>query len=258
MAIPLASGGVNETRTLSTADGPMGIHIVRPDGDGPFPVIVFFHHGPGLDDGSKDAMQLLADEGYYVVSHDRYHRDGAWYSLTPEMRSDQDAMKKFWGVLMGTTEEMVDRDLGAVIDHVDADPAARGGAMGCIGYCIGARSVVCTMAGRADRFAAGAGMHPSFCTTDKPDSPHLRVPSITGSMYIAFGSADKMQSPDDNVPFIEAVRSMSDGRGEVEIHDGADHGFAVPKSPAYHEAAAARSYERALALFDRVLRSRHL
>ena len=29
----------------------MGVHIVRADGDGPFPVIVFFHHGPGLDEG---------------------------------------------------------------------------------------------------------------------------------------------------------------------------------------------------------------
>ena len=52
---------VNETLTMATPDGDMGIHVVRPDGDGPFPVIVFFHHGPGLDDGSKQAMQLLAD-----------------------------------------------------------------------------------------------------------------------------------------------------------------------------------------------------
>jgi carboxymethylenebutenolidase len=114
---------------------------------------------------------------------------------------------------------------------------------------------VCTMAAHPDRFVAGVGLHPSFCTTDAPDSPHLRVPSITGSMYIAFGSADKAQSPEDNAPFIEAVRAMPDGRGEVEIHDGADHGFSVPKSPAYHEAAATRSYERALALFDRTLKT---
>ena len=37
------------------------LHIVRPDGDGPFPVVVFFHHGPGLDDPSKRTMQLIAD-----------------------------------------------------------------------------------------------------------------------------------------------------------------------------------------------------
>ena len=244
---------MHETRTIPTPDGDMGIHIVRPDGDGPFPVIVFFHHGPGLDNGSKDTMQLLADRGHYVVSHDRYHREAPWFSMTPEMRNDQDAMQRFWGVLMGTTEEMVDADLGAVLAHVDGDVAARDGAMGCVGYCIGARSVVCTMAAHTDRFTAGVGLHPSFCTTDQPDSPHLRVPSITGSMYIAFGSEDKMQSAADNVPFIDAINAMSGGRGEAEVLDGADHGFGVLKSPAYHEAAASHAYDKAFALYAKAL-----
>ena len=230
----------------------MGAHVVRPDGDGRFPVMVYFHHGPGLDDGSKESMQMLADAGYYVISHDRYHREGPWYRMTPEMRGDQEAMQRFWGVLIGTTEDMVDRDLQAVSEHVDGDPAARGGAMGCIGYCIGARSVVVMMARHGDRFAAGVGMHPSMCTTDQPDSPHLLVPSIPGSLYVAFGSEDKMQSPDANVPFIEAVRSMPDGRGEADVLDGADHGFAVP-GPSYHEAAATTAYDKALTLFAKAL-----
>jgi len=247
---------MNETLTLSTPSGDMGIHVVRPDGDGPFPVIVFFHHGPGLDDGSKATMQLLADanDGHYVISHDRYHREGAWYSMTPEMRTDQEAMQKFWGVLMGTTEEMVDEDLKAVLAHLDADPAAdTSRPLGCIGYCIGARSVVVTMANHGDRFAAGVGLHPSFCTTDKPDSPHLMVPSIKGSMYIAFGSEDKMQSAADNVPFIDAVNAMPDGRGEAEVLDGADHGFGVLQSPAYHEEAATHAYAKARALYAEAL-----
>ena len=241
---------MNETLTLSTPDGPMGVHIVRPDGDGPFPVVVFFHHGPGLDDASKQTMQLIADQGYYVISHDRYHREGEWYGMTPETRNDQEAMQRFWGVLIGTTEQMVDTDLDAVLDHVAADPAAADDRqLGCIGYCIGARSVVCTMAWHNDRFGAGVGLHPSFCTTDEPDSPHLLVPDIKGSMYIAFGSKDQMQSPEANVPFIDAINAMSGGRGEAVVHEGADHGFGVLGSPSYHEQAATASYEKAFALF---------
>lgn len=230
----------------------MGIHIVRPDGDGPFPVIVFFHHGPGLDDGSKDTMQMLAGsgDGYYVISHDRYHRVGSWYCMTPEMRNDKEAFQKFWGVLTGTTEDMVDTDLAAVLTHVDADPAARDGKMGCIGYCIGARSVVVMMARHNDRFGAGVGMHPSYCTTEDPDSPHLLVPTIEGSLYVAFGSEDKMQSAEDNIPFIDAVRQMPDDRGDADILDGANHGFAVLNSAAYHDEAAAVAYEKAAVLFS--------
>ena len=81
---------MNETHTLTTPDGDMDVHVVRPDGDGPFPVVVFFHHGPGLDGPSKETMQMLADAGYYVISHDRYHREQAWFVMTPEMRGDQD------------------------------------------------------------------------------------------------------------------------------------------------------------------------
>ena len=249
----LRSVDVNETLAVQASDGEMGIHVVRPDGDGPFPVIVFFHHGPGLDDGSKQAMQLLADAGHYVVSHDRYHREGPWFSLTPAMRSDPDEMKRFRGVLTGTTEEMVDRDLVALLGHVAGDPAAAGDPLGCIGYCVGARSVVCSMAAHPNRFAAGVGLHPSFCTTGASDSPHLGVAAITGSLYVAFGADDKMQSPADNVPFIDAVNAMPDVRGEAEVLDGADHGFSVPGSPAYHGVAAAHAYEKALALFARTL-----
>jgi carboxymethylenebutenolidase len=227
----------------------MGAYVVRPDGDGPFPVIVFFHHGPGLDAASKQTMQMLADEGFYVISHDRYHRVKPWYVMTPELRNDPEEMKKFWGVLVGTSEDMVDEDLQGVFAHLDADPAAQDGKVACIGYCIGARSVVVMMARHNDRFAAGVGMHPSYCTTDDPDSPHLLVPTIEGSLYVAFGSEDKMQSAEDNVAFIEAVRAMPDGRGEADILDGANHGFAVLNGPAYHEAAASTAYGKALKLF---------
>ena len=225
----------------------MGIHVVRPDGDGPFPVVVFYHHGPGLEEGSKETMARIAEWGYYVITHDRYHRSEPWYRIAS--RSD-DEMKKMFGLILGTTEDDVADDLGAVLTWLPSDPAAGQGAMACIGYCIGARSVLCTIRDHGDRFRAAVGLHPSFCTTEEPDSPHLAVPPYTGSLYIGFGSADTMQPASANGPLIEATNALD--KGEAEIHDGADHGFGV-YGDAYHEAAARRSYERAKAMFDREL-----
>jgi carboxymethylenebutenolidase len=236
------------TETITSPSGPMGVHVVRPEGDGPFPVVVFFHHGPGLDEGSKQTMARIAEWGYYVVTHDRYHRAEPWYAM---QGSGDDEMKKMFGLVLGTTEEEVAEDLGALLEWLPSDPAARSGAMGCIGYCIGARSVLCTIRDRGDAFRAGVGLHPSFCTTDEPDSPHLAVPSYTGSLYIGFGSADTMQPASDNTALIEATNALD--KGEAEIHDGADHGFGV-YGGAYHEAAADRSYERAKVMFDRELK----
>ena len=236
------------TETINAPSGPMGVHVVRPDGDGPFPVIVFFHHGPGLEDASKQTMARIAGWGYYVVTHDRYHRAETWYTMGE--RTDEEVQKMF-GLITGTTEDLVAEDLGAVLDWLASDPAARGGAMGCIGYCIGARSAIRTIGDRGDVFRAGVGLHPSFCTTDQPDSPHLAVPSYTGSLYVGFGSEDTMQPASANGPLIEATNALD--KGEAEIHDGANHGFGVVGGPAYHEAAATRSYERAKAMFDREL-----
>ena len=233
------------TETIDSASGPMGIHAVRPDGDGPFPVIVFFHHGPGLDDGSKQTMARIAEWGYYVVTHDRYHRAEQWYTMKSR---DDDERRKMFGLILDATEDKVAEDVGALLAWLPSDPAARGGAMGCIGYCIGARSVLCTIRDRGDQFRVGVGLHPSFCTTDEPDSPHLAVPSYTGSLYIGFGSADTMQPASANTALIDATNALA--KGEAEIHEGADHGFGV-FGPNYHEAAASRSYDRAKAMFDR-------
>jgi len=160
-------------------------------------------------------------------------------------------MKKMFGLVLGTTEDQVAEDLAALLAWLPSDPAARGGAMGCIGYCIGARSVLRTIRDHGEQFRVGVGLHPSFCTTDEPDSPHLAVPSYTGSLYIGFGSADTMQPASANTPLIEATNALA--KGEAEIHDGADHGFGV-YGPAHHEAAATRSYERAKVMFDRELK----
>ena len=183
-----------------------------------------------------------------MVTFDRDHRAETWYTM--QSRSGEE-MKKMFGLVLGTSEAQVAEDLGAVLGWLPSDPAARGGAMGCIGYCIGARSSLCTIGDRGQQFRAAVGLHPSFCTTEDADSPHLAVPSYTGSLYIGFGSADQMQPASANGPLIEATNALA--KGEAETHDGADHGFGV-YGPAYHDAAADRSYERTKVMFDRELK----
>lgn len=241
---------IERTETLTSDDGPMGVYVVAPDGDGPFPVVVSFHHGPGLDAGAKEAMARIAGWGYEVVSHDRYHRHEPWFVLDRTKPVDDATQARFWEVLNDTTEEQVAADLDAVLAYLADEATARPAPMGCIGYCIGARSVLRTIGDRGDRFRAGVALHPSFCTTDEPDSPHLVVPGYTGSLYVAFGTEDKMQPAAANTAFIDATNALD--RGEAEVLDGANHGFAVP-GPAYHEPAAERAYERARAAFDREL-----
>ncbi|HMJ74844.1 MAG TPA: dienelactone hydrolase family protein [Iamia sp.] len=234
---------------LDTPDGPMGLYVVRPDGDEALPAVVSFHHGPGLDDGSKEAMARIAGWGYVVVSHDRYHRDGEWIVMDMRTPSEEDR-NRFFEIFLGATDERVAADLDVVLAFLDGDPGVRPGPMGCVGYCIGGRSVLRALAAHPDRFRSGVALHPSRCTTDEADSPHLSIPSLTASLYVGFGAEDTSQSPADNQDMIGLVDARP--TGEVEIHDGAVHGFAVP-GRSYHPAAADRSYDRARALFAAAL-----
>jgi carboxymethylenebutenolidase len=246
---------VNETRTIATKDGPMGVVVQHPDGAGPFPVVLFFHHGPGLDEGSRQAMATIADAGYYVIGPDRYYRHGEFLVFNMrELRSpdaDPVAAQRFREAFEGTTDDLVEDDVGAILDYLKGDPAARPSPMGCIGYCIGARSVLRTIAAHPDTFTVGIALHPSLCVTDDDDSPHLGVASFAGRLYVGIGAEDQMMSAEMNKPLTDAVSGLGD-RGMFEVHEGANHGFAVP-GPAYHEAAASRSYEQALAMFEKGL-----
>lgn len=238
---------IEQTEELVTKAGPMGVHIVRPDGDGPFPVVVYFHHGPGLDDGSKESMGWIAAWGYYVISHDRYHRERPW--MTRDNMTEEEG-KRFFDILLGTTDDMVEDDLAAVLGYLEGDPAAGPAPMGCIGFCIGARSVLRTMANHNDLFKAGVGFHPSYTVTEDEDSPHLAIPEVEGSIYLGYGTEDTMQPASQQQPLIDIVEALE--RGEVEIHEGADHGYSVPGGR-FHQAAADLSYRKARAVFEREL-----
>lgn len=248
---------MDEIRTLTTDEGEMGVVVSHPDAGGPFPVVLFFHHGPGLDEASREAIRWISDAGYYVIAPDRYHRHGRFLvmDLRRAMGPDADPAERdrFLGIFSGTTEEMVGRDVDVVLGYLEDDPQARPGPIGAIGYCIGARSVLRTIGDHPDRVNAGVLLHPSYCVTGEPDSPHTAVEGYGGYVYVGIGAEDTMQSAEAHQALIDAVRALGD-RGNAEVLEGANHGFAVPGA-AYHEVAATRAYEQALETFARGLAS---
>ena len=154
------------------------------------------------------------------------------------------------GALTGPRLEQFEAEINKL--KVKGGRADRERLMGVIGFCIGARSVLRTIGNHPDVFTAGVALHPSFCVTDDADSPHLVVDGFEGMLYVGYGSEDQMQPATQGKPLIDATNGLSGGRGLAEVHDGADHGFAVPGG-SYHDAAADRSYEKALEFFGRVV-----
>lgn len=245
-----------ERSVIDAADGELGVHVVRPDGNGPFPLVLFFHHRPGFDTGCQEAARRIANHGFCVATPDRYRRHGAWrtFDVAALMAGgpDSSAWQEFLSVVGTTTDDMVRSDLAVVLDALRADPAVDAGRAGCIGYCVGVRTVLRVLSEQPDLFVVGVGLHPSFCVTPEPDSPHLSVPSIAGRLHIAQGTADQLAPQTENQPLLDAVTALGE-RGSIDLVEGADHGFGVPGTAAHHPEGAARSYATARALFTACL-----
>jgi carboxymethylenebutenolidase len=248
---------VEDIVTVPSPAGDFAMITARPDDEGPHPVVVMFHDGPGVRPATFDVVRRIAAAGYFVVAPDRYHRFGRFQHADPSKMfgpdRDETDVQRMRHLLTTTTEAEVQADLDAVLAWLAAEPTAQRGPMGCIGFCIGARSTTLTLNTRPGTFVAGVGMHPSFCVTDQADSPHLGVAASGGSYYFAFGEEDQMQSVEANRPLLEVLDKIGN-RGAYDILAEANHGFAVP-GMSFHPEAADAAYAKAFALFDRMLSS---
>jgi carboxymethylenebutenolidase len=102
------------------------------------------------------------------------------------------------------------------------------------------------------RIGAGASFHGGRLTTDSPDSPHLLIPSMQASFLFAIAENDDEREPDSK----HILRESFDAAGldaEIEVYEGAMHGWCALDSRVYNEEQAERAWSRLLVLFENAL-----
>ena len=241
---------------VRTPDGDMATFVVRPDGEGPFPVAVIFMDGVGYREQLKENARRFAADGYYCVAPDLYYRQGERLSfdfskLASEGPKGAEAARMMKAVTSVTPDNVV-ADTKAVLAASTSDPAASTGPKVCVGYCLGARVSLHAASALADEFVAAAGIHPGALITDKPDSPHHDLGSVRGELYFAFAETDRTVTAEMVDQFREEL-ARNQVRGVVERLLGTTHGFAMADLPVYNHDAAERHFERTLDLWRRNL-----
>mgnify|MGYP000942223787 CR=1 FL=1 len=66
---------LEEHLTIETDEGEMSTFIVRPESDGPFPVVLFLMDAPGKREELHDMARRIAATGYFVMLPNLYYRD---------------------------------------------------------------------------------------------------------------------------------------------------------------------------------------
>lgn len=222
---------------IDTPDGPMATFTCWPEGEGPFPAIVFYMDAPAIRDELYDMARRMAAEGFYVILPDLFYRFG----IIRFPRRNQYSRTVWQAIMAELSNAMVMDDTRLLLDYMAKQPQVKPGPKACIGYCMSGRIVTTAAAEFADTFAASASLYGVGIVTAKSDSPHLRVGEIKGEIYFGFAETDSTV-PSYVIPTLKAALDAAGTDYVMDIHPGTEHGFCFPLRDVYNKAAAEKAY----------------
>jgi len=238
---------VEREEMVTTADGEMLTLIFHPEHDGPHPVVLYLMDAPSIRPALKDMASRLATAGYYVMLPYLFYRGGPFreFGMSDE---DMHARRELMGAVTPTS---IIGDGQALLRVAEADPNARGGEVGAVGFCMSGGLTIALAKAIPDRVAAAASIHGAWLVRDTPDSPHLDLDGVQAEVYFAWCDNDAT-APADTIPVMTAALDAAGVVNTVDFITYAEHGFA-PAGPRYNRTASELQWERVHSLLRRNL-----
>ena len=253
MLLPRAANAQEVTESevdVTTPDGVADSYFVHP-ASGAHPGVIIWPDAFGLRPAKRQMGRRLAESGYSVLVVNQYYRS----QRAPIADSTNfAALRETLMPLMGTLNaETHMRDARAFVSFLDSqasvDPNRK---MGTMGYCMGGPITMRTAAAVPDRIGAAASFHGGGLVTDQPDSPHLLASQMTAHYLFAIAANDDENQPEAKDVLRDAFAEAG-LPAEIEVYEGALHGWCPPDSQVYDEAQAERAWSRLLVLFESAL-----
>ena len=243
-------GAISERQvSFETADGTMDGFFVHP-ATGKHPGVLLWPDIASIRESKRNMARRLAGEGYAVLILNPYYRDVAgeqFADFAAFIEAEGFQKVRPWRGQLSSFA--VKRDAEAAVAWLDAQDAvdtSRG--IGAQGYCMGGPFTVYSTSAVPDRVKAAASFHGGGLVREDEESPHILLANTQAGYLFAIAQDDDAQSPGDKGALTEATQAA--GRpAKVEVYPG-DHGWTVPDSPAYAEAAAEQAYADLLELYS--------
>ena len=239
--------------TVTTPDGEADCYFTHPE-TGSHAGVIVWPDILGLRPAFRGMGDRLAASGYSVLVVNPYYRS-AKAPVVEEGASfaDQATRSTVMPLARSLTAETNVTDAKAFVGFLDAQDAVdTNRQIGTTGYCMGGPMVMRTAAAVPERIGAGASFHGGRLVTSAEDSPHLLVPTMKASFLFAIAENDDERDPAAK----GALREAFDAAGldaEIEVYEGALHGWCPPDSAVYNEPQAERAWARLLVLFEKAL-----
>ena len=241
---------IEQQLEVSTPEGEMTTFIFHPQHDGPHPVVLYLMDAPSIRPALREMAARLASAGYYVMMPYLFYRGGSYREFGAE-DADMHARRDLMGAVTPTN---ILSDVDALLAHADADPAAAGGDIGAVGFCMSGGLVVSLAKARPKRVAAVASIHGAWMVRESDDSPHLGLDSARAEMYLGWCDNDPT-APAADVPVFEAALQAAGVKYTLDWLTEAVHGYAPPGSDRYQREASELHWERVHSLLGRHLRT---
>lgn len=180
-------------------------YVAKPEGDGPFPVVIMIHEFYGLNESIVSKADLLAQEGYLVIAPDTFR--GSTTTWIP---------RAIYQVI-STRPENVNADLDSVYAWIASQPEADSARTAIAGFCYGGRtSLVYSL--HNPHLAATVIFYGS------PETDVEVLKTLPGPVLGIFGGADQ-SIPVEDVDAFDAALSEAGIEHEITIYDGQPHAF---------------------------------
>lgn len=238
---------------IPTQHGASDSVFIYPEGQGPWPGILYFTDIAGIRPSNRESAARLSRQGYVVLVPNIFYRTGR-APLKPSFRDlDADARTKRLAELGGPlTPDAMESDASTYIDFLISQPQIRQGPIAAVGHCFSGKMAMHAAAARPEKVAAVASFHGGGLYTSAPTSPHLLLPRIEAQLYFGHATDDRSMPAEAIAKFEEALKRWG-GKYESETY-GAQHGWTSSDSPVYNQIQAERAYGKLLELLQATLR----
>jgi carboxymethylenebutenolidase len=253
MMLPKVANAVTVTESevnITTPDGTCDAYFVHPS-TGTAPAVLVWPDIFGLRPAFRQMGKRLAESGYSVLVINPFYR------TQKAPTAAQGAATPIQGLLplaRGMTEATNTTDAKAFIAWLDQQPSvAKNRKVGTQGYCMGGPLAFRTAAAVPDRVGAVASFHGGgLVAKDNPNSPHLLAAKSKAQFLVAIAANDDMSSPTDKTVMKETFANAK-LPAEIEVYEGAMHGWCPPDSGVYNQPQAEKAWSRLLALYGKAL-----